>query len=496
MKFDLEHPAGTIGSMLRAWQRRLAMVATSALVIAGLLGAGAAAEAAPQPGQVSFSTPSLFPSFSPDIHNYVVRCNDAPVAVQVHTSPGWEAAINKGPFRSGDFSELVPLRSGRAFVITAREVGRTQLYRYHVRCLPNNFPNYTFTRSGPVSPKYFSASRDFVPADKQYAMIFDSNGVPIWWIHAPAHGVRVLPNGNILWNSHALPTTKWEIHRLDGSLVRTLDAVGRRADSHDLQFLGNGDHLVGSYVRRSHVDTSAYGGSSDATVINTELQQVSSGGQLVWDWKSQDQISLAETGRHWPWAIDNGYDIEHWNSIEPAGNSVIASFRNLDAVYKIRKSTGEIVWKLGGTRTPKSLTVRNEPRDYTFGAQHDARRLSDGTVTVFDNRTNLPHRTPRAARFRINRQAGTATLLQSITDPDVAASYCCGSARRLANGDWLIAWGGGNNPIGGYKPDGTRTFLLDFESRFSGRAQPVPTGVLSAEDLRQGMRTMCSSGCG
>ena len=44
-----------------------------------------------------------------------------------------------------------------------------------------------------------------------------------------------------------------------------------------------------------------------------------------------------------------GYDIVHWNSIEPAGKSVIASFRNLDAVYKIRKSTGKIVWKLGGT---------------------------------------------------------------------------------------------------------------------------------------------------
>ena len=79
-------------------------------------------------------------------------------------------------------------------------------------------------------------------------------------------------------------------------------------------------------------------------------------GQLVWGWKSQDHIALAETGRHWPWVrSDHDYDIAHWNSIEPAGDSVIASFRHFDAVYKIRKSTGDIVWKLGGTTTPESL---------------------------------------------------------------------------------------------------------------------------------------------
>ena len=46
----------------------------------------------------------------------------------------------------------------------------------------------------------------------------------------------------------------------------------------------------------------------------------------------------------------SGYDILHWNSVEPAGDSVIASFRHLDAVYKFEKSTGKIVWKLGGTQ--------------------------------------------------------------------------------------------------------------------------------------------------
>jgi Arylsulfotransferase (ASST) len=475
--------------------KRCALVATSALMIAGLFAAGAGAE--PTSEQASFSiVPSLFPDYSPQIHNYVVRCNDGPVTVESHASGGWEVAIANGPFRSGDFTDPVPLSAGRAFTVTAKSDTSVRLYRYYVRCLPSNFPTYSFTRSGPVSPQYFSADQSTsIRIDRRYAIIFNNHGVPIWWYHVPAQDTRVLPDGTVLWSNRSSSPNHWEIHRLDGTLVRTLDAVGHEANAHDLQFLGNGDYLVGSYVTQSHVDTSAYGGSSDADVLNTELQQVSSDGGLLWDWTSQDHISLAETGRFWGWVrthphpIYGGYDIVHWNSIEPIGESVIASFRHLDAVYKIRKTTGNIVWKLGGTTTPKSLEVRNDPHPYTFGGQHDARLLPDGTLTVFDDRTNLAGKTPRAVRYRIDQTSGTATLLQSISDPDVPSSLCCGSARRLGNGDWLIDWGQ-NRPIGGYKPNGERTFLLSFDGTSSYRAEPVPSGVITDQDLRRGMNAM------
>jgi hypothetical protein len=475
------------------------MVALSALGAACLWGPGARADAAPPPGQVRFSAPSLFPSFSPTIRDYVVRCNDAPVTVRGHTSADWQAAIGGHSFRSGDFSEVVGLSAGRSFTIRVREVGRPYRYRYYVRCLPNDFPEFTFTRSGPVSPRFFSAERDFVPAYQHYGMIFDNHGVPIWWVHARTHATRVRADGTVLWFDRA--TKRWELHRLDGSLIRTLAPVGYMGDPHDLRLLGNGNHLVGAAVRQEHVDTSAHGGSSDATVINAELQEVSADSQLVWSWNSKDHVALAETGRHWPWAmrLPSGYDIAHWNSVEAAGGSVIASFRHFDAVYKIRKDTGEIVWKLGGTTTPESLEVRNDPRTQPLGAQHDARLLGDGTVSVFDNRTNLRHRMPRAARFRIDEAAGTATHLGSITDPDVPVSLCCGSARRLGNGQWLIAWGKdgtGRNTglIGGYRANGERTFLLGFDKGFSHRAEPVPSGALSAADLRQAMDAMVANG--
>jgi Arylsulfotransferase (ASST) len=472
-------------------ERRLAVVASCALITTMAL--AAPARAAPTRGEISFATPSQFPKFAPGVYDYVVRCNDAPVTVDGHASGGWRLAIANNPYRSGDFTQSVPLRAGKAFTVTAKNPAGSNLFRYHVRCLPDDFPTYTYTRDGTPSPRFFSVDEAFFPTESErYSMIFDNHGVPIWWDRAPAWASRMLPNGTALWWNTS--SQVFQVHGLDGSLlVDGLNTVGPPANPHDIQFTGGGDYLAGAYVVRGPVDTSAYGGSSNAYVSDAELQEVSSDGQLLWDWKSQDHISLDETGHRWPWVINHaglgGYDIVHWNSIEPDGNSVIASFRNLDAVYKINKATGDIVWKLGGTTTPQSLTVKDDPRGVTLGAQHDARLLPDGTLTVFDNRTNLNNHQPRAVRFQINSANNTATLLESITDPEITNSNCCGSARRLGNGSWLIDWGQ-NRPIGGYAPDGRRTFLLRLDSTFSYRAEPVPSGAVTARDLREGMNAI------
>ncbi|MGH2976214.1 MAG: arylsulfotransferase family protein [Solirubrobacterales bacterium] len=468
-------------------KRRLVVLSACALTtVLGL--AGAADASPPPPGSVSFSTPTQFPKFRPGIYDYVVRCNDGPVTVSGHAAGGWRLAVGNQTFHGGDFSQNVALRAGKAFTAIAKS--GPSLYRYHVRCLPDGFPDYTFTHDGPASPKLFSVDEAFVPApSKRYSMVFNRHGVPVWWRRAPAWDSRVLPNGSLLWwNASALV---FQTHDLEGGLlVNGMNTVGQQANPHDIQFTGGGDYLAGAYVTQGGVDTSAYGGASDASVSNAELQEVSSDGQLLWDWKSQDHISLSETGHRWPWVIHHsglgGYDVVHWNSIEDDGNSVIASFRNLDAVYKINKQTGDIVWKLGGTHTPQSLDVKGDPRGATLGAQHDARLLPDGTLTVFDNRTNLQDHQPRAERFRINESTGTATLIESIADPEISGSNCCGSARRLGSGDWLIDWGQ-NRPIGGYRPSGKRTFLLTLDSTFSYRAEPVPSGAVSIQDLRQAM---------
>ncbi|MGH2965026.1 MAG: arylsulfotransferase family protein [Solirubrobacterales bacterium] len=472
-----------------------------ALLVIGWPGAVGAQARAPV-AHPSFSTgPALHPSFSWQVRDYVVRCDQSPVRVQVDVPTGWRGQVGPTDPHSADFVVHRSLDAGSALVVSFHRAGKPSARTYfHLRCLPSDFPFYQFRRSAPGGPDFFVAQ-----LNHGYAVIFNRQGVPMWWDQSGPQAIdaQVNPDGTVSWTTATGPalTGGFEIHRLDGSLVREVNTVGGpTTDIHDLQRLPNGNYLVGGQVIEHHVDTSAYGGSSNADIMGFEIQEVTPGGQLVWKWDSLDHIGLAQTPTtYWDQVVQQPqpYDIQHWNSLEPEGsNRLLLSFRNLDAVYEINRTTGNVIWKLGGTTTPKSLTVLNDPyASYPLGAQHDARRLPDGTISLHDNFT-YQNRGPRAVRYRIDPQAGTATLVESVTDPDAAASQCCGSARKLPSGGWLIGWGRIPNAppinrfIGGYNSSGQRIFELELPYGFFYRAFPVPSGEINADQLRHGMNAM------
>ena len=225
--------------------------------------------------------------------------------------------------------------------------------------------------------------------------------------------------------------------------------MGTQADIHDFQALSGGNALIGAYPPRpGTLDLSAYGGpATGGTLIDGEIQEIKPDGTKVWSWSTEGHIDPSETPAYWrtafvyslPTHLTDGrdaFDWAHMNSFQQVGNTVVVSFRHLDAVYAISKSTGEIIWKLGGTHTDKSLTVVGDPESNPLGGQHFARVLSDGTLTIHDNNTDSGT-PPRAIRYRLDLFNRTATLIDSVTDPDVPSSPCCGSAdppgRRLVD---------------------------------------------------------------
>jgi hypothetical protein len=260
--------------------------------------------------------------------------------------------------------------------------------------------------------------------------------------------------------------------------------------------LPNGDYILLAHRLRSGVDLSHYGGPADATVLDAYVAEFSPHHKLLWSWDSGRHIGLDES-RRWlpgvvqdPAVLPNGahaYDIVHINSVAPYGHDLLVSLRYTDAVYAIDKATGQVVWKLGGTPTPASLTILGDSVP-DFGGQHDVRALPDGTVTLFDNGTDRG-RPPRALRFRINSRARTATLLEQITDPLVTSAPCCGSARKLPGGDWVISWGA-NPLITEMTPAGTPVFTLNIQPFMSFRAPPVLPGILKRSRLNSAMNQM------
>jgi hypothetical protein len=316
---------------------------------------------------------------------------------------------------------------------------------------------------------------------------------------------KLLPDGNLAWSiftgtPYATHSVPYEERRLDGTKVRTIGTVGVETDSHDLQVLPNGDYLLLSYVPRDGVDLSPYGGPADATVTDAVVQQVTPDGKLVFSWNSKDHVATDEATPFMgailqqPAHLADGrtaYDIAHVNSVEADGDSLIISLRHTDSVYKVSGTTGAIEWKLGGKHTPDSLDVLGDTggSDLVFGGQHDARLQPDGTLTVHDNRTGTPLG-PRAVRYRIDEAARTATQVEEVIDPDVVLSLCCGSARRLPGGNWVMSWGY-NGLITELTPQGDRVFGLRLGAElFSYRAVPITQSELSAKALRSGMDAM------
>jgi hypothetical protein len=369
--------------------------------------------------------------------------------------------------------------------------------------LPADFPSVRFESLRPVPPALFVVSFT-APADRgSWVVVFDSSGTPRWWYR---HGTRVLGgqvlgDGSLAWarsfgDGYGLdPRMAHEIRSESGRLLRLVRTKGSIVDGHEYHELPNGNVLLDTYVPET-ADLRRFGGPKRAAIVSAEVQEVDPAGKVLWRWNSRGHISLRETGRWWRNVLSNprrrlqreAFDPVHINSIEPRGDEeVIISTRHTDAVYGIDRATGEIRWKLGGTRTGRSLRVTGDPATKLLGGQHDARIDRRGRLTVFDNGKDRP-RDPRVVFYRLDLRQRRALYRGQLNDPEVRRSHCCGSAREMSDGGWLVSWGA-NPLVTGFDREGRIAFRLHLPSP-TFRAVPVPEGATSVSRLSRGLAAM------
>jgi len=463
------------------------------LVTAAFAVAGLAAACEPPPQLSISASPALFPDFSPTVTDYVSRCDaSARISVSVNAPSDTTVSVNQNQAASGTFTASVTRDVGQRFTIVVNRSGQPS-QTYNVRCIPADFPKWTTQRTGtPQADAYVTVLPVEGFRGTNYPAIFDGNGVPLWWApRASTFFTTVLPNGHVAWTLFPGAGGGAEEHRLDGSLVRTINTTSGPSDFHDLITLANGDYVMATAVQRSGVDLSAWGGPADATVIDHVFEEITPQGAVTWSWDTLDHIPVTETTAHWRADSANQhspYDPYHYNSVESTGDGFIISFRHLDAVYKIDTASGDVVWKLGGTQRNESLTVVGDPvfdAGGSFSGQHDARLLPGGAVNLHDNGSGQG-RPPRAVTYQIDTTDHTATLIRDLRDPLVTASACCGSARVLPTGNYVMGWGG-SQTLTEITPAGNRVFLLQLQTGTFYRALPTPPGVLTASALRSGM---------
>jgi hypothetical protein len=373
---------------------------------------------------------ALVPAFSPDVQDYYVRCAAGQNSVDVTVTDS-----------DGTSQSSYDLVEDQALVI------RNQ---YWIRCLPPDFPTITAalpSGSGPT-PGYYLVNT------ASYAMVLDTRATPVWYargydvvnVDAPRSNlIALMPAATAPYGTS--PTADFELHAIDTQTTAYVRAVGSATDAHEIRLLANGDYLLFTYPTKSGVDlTGLKSFGPNQNVADCTIQEVDPSGALVWSWASTDHVDPVTESVEPATNTLLGQtiiDVFHCNSIDvdPAGN-LLVSMRHANAVFYIDRSTGQVLWKLGGTPTNKDgakcIALVDDPEG-AFNMQHDARLLPNGDVSLFDDH-GATAGLARGVEYAIDQDAGTATVAFQFLG--IAQSQYEGSFRRYADGESVIGWGG------------------------------------------------------
>jgi outer membrane protein assembly factor BamB len=239
-------------------------------------------------------------------------------------------------------------------------------------------------------------------------------------------------------------------------------ANGYEMDAHEFEITPAGTALLISYVPVAW-DLSELGGRHDAVVEDNVVQEIDvETGELLFEWHALGTIGLGESYRPAPEEREQMHDPFHLNSValDTDGN-LIVSARHMNAIYKVDRDTGEVLWRLGGKDSDFELQPGAE-----FALQHDARRRADGAITMFDNVSEDPKARGKASRglaLRLDERAGTASVAGEWEHSAGLLSTTQGSMQSRDGGGTFVGWGGEQPYFTEFAADG-RTL---FDARFA-----------------------------
>lgn len=220
---------------------------------------------------------------------------------------------------------------------------------------------------------------------------------------------------------------------------------GFTGDPHEFNLTSRGTAYVTAY-RTAIVDMSRFGGPKRGFLLDYMAQEIDiETGLVVWEWHPLGNIRLNETYLKIPRKNVRPFDYLHLNSInDDRDGNILMSARHTQALYKVNRRTGQIMWRIGGKRSDFRLG-----RGVRFGFQHDVQRAKDGSLTIFDNGDGGQHgrvnRFTSAKKLRVNEKRRTVRLVRVYRNPADVISGSQGNTEELPNGNLFVGWGSRNS---------------------------------------------------
>jgi Arylsulfotransferase (ASST) len=299
-------------------------------------------------------------------------------------------------------------------------------------------------------------------------LIVDETGEPIWFRPLPIYGGLVAQNFRVQEYLGKPVLTWWEGRYANGfgegtyyvfdtaykEVAQVSAGNGLAGDLHEFLVTPNNTALISAY-NSVPTDLSAYGGPVQGQLLEGVVQEIDiASGAVLFEWHSSDHVAISES--YLPQTAGL-WDYFHLNSIDETDDgNILISARHTSTVYKLDRSSGDILWRLGGMNSDFAMGDGTR-----FAYQHDARDHGNGVVTIFDdgafNPVSAIEPASRAITLQLDTNAMTAELTRADVNPSGVVSFAEGNAQVLDDGGMFVGWG--TNPeISEFAADGTLRF--------------------------------------
>ncbi len=328
--------------------------------------------------------------------------------------------------------------------------------------VPTDFPewNVSINNDGVAAGKIFVSN---ISTGGKYIAILEHDGTPYFYkkLNNYSRDFKVQKNNVIsMWDD--IDYHKWIL--LDNELepIDTITMANNVAtDYHDFIVTENNHYLLQGHIFTPFdMSTVVAGGNPDALVREDVIQELDENKNLIFQWSTQNVFNYLD-------AVNTNLlasliDYTHLNTIAlDFDGNILLSFRHQNQILKIDRTSGEIIWRLGGAGNQFEWINENNP----FTCQHDIRAVPDkpGFYTLFDNGNFSNPQISRVVEYKLDTANMTAEKVWEFYHEQNYFSERMGNAQLLENGNMFINYAITELPKAcEVTPDGEVVYEADF----------------------------------
>lgn len=276
---------------------------------------------------------------------------------------------------------------------------------YYLRSLPSDFPVLRAEGESPYGGYYYTTLTGYV-------IKMDAYGDVVFYRKAVAHhagpfrridlatgtiytylemgkfpdAVKMNGVGYVQTSLKILDEEYMPKQTIETMVQTEIMPAGYPMENHDYMILAENHYILSTYLNKvvDNIPADVPNGRAGAQVVASVIQEVKDG-EVIFEWDSTahpELYALSVEANDYQNEVSEWSDYVHFNSItiDPEDGNFVCSFRHLDAILKIDRTTGDILWILGGKGDQFGIGANQK-----FHRQHDLSILEDGSYMLFDN---------------------------------------------------------------------------------------------------------------